>query len=82
MKSKSGWNENGNGTNESGFNGLPGGMCYWAGGFISLGNFGYWWSSTGDNINANTRTLCFGASDILKGRTGKETGLSVRCIKD
>ena len=48
MKSTSGWVENGNGTNSSGFSGLPGGYRYYDGTFDDIGDYGYWWSSTED----------------------------------
>ena len=45
MKSTSGWNNNGNGSNSSGFTGLPGGYRY-SGGFAYDGYYGYWWSAS------------------------------------
>ena len=45
MKSTSGWNSSGNGSNSSGFNGLPGGYRY-SGGFYNDGYFGFWWSAS------------------------------------
>ena len=45
MKSTSGWKENGNGTNSSGFSSLPGGW-FGNGTFKEIGYYGYWWSST------------------------------------
>ena len=57
MKSKSGWQEDdfnadhegGNGSNISGFSGLPGGYRHLYGGFFEAGRNGYWWSNT-DNM--------------------------------
>jgi len=46
MKSKTGWNENGNGTNSSGFSGLPGGGRNDGGAVNGIGHVGYWWSSS------------------------------------
>ena len=46
MKSKEGWYKNGNGTNSSGFSGLPGGLRSSYGAFDVIGYYGYWWSST------------------------------------
>ena len=46
LKSISGWNNNGNGTDEYGFSGLPGGYGSVNGGFGNIGIYGYWWSST------------------------------------
>ncbi|HIA36920.1 MAG TPA: hypothetical protein EYN89_09405, partial [Flavobacteriales bacterium] len=44
MKSTSGWKDNGIGTNESGFSGLPGGYRYDDGYYSSIGWSGLWWS--------------------------------------
>lgn len=73
----------GNGTNSSGFSGLPGGYRYDVGDFNDLGNDGYWWSaSESSTLDAYTRYLYnyYGnlyRNDYLKGR-----GLSVRCLRD
>ena len=52
MKSTNGWNsisENGNGTNESGFDGLPNDIRQRNGRFKYVGYFGYWWGSNNYN---------------------------------
>ena len=49
LKSTSGWNYNGNGTDEYGFSALPGGNGSSGGNFSSAGNYGYWWSATENN---------------------------------
>ncbi|MCH7785230.1 MAG: fibrobacter succinogenes major paralogous domain-containing protein [Bacteroidetes bacterium] len=51
MKNTSGWKNDGNGTNESGFSGLPGGRRDYGGykdslDFYLMGYYGSWWSST------------------------------------
>ena len=46
MKSSSGWKNNGNGNNTSGFAGLPGGYRYYNRNFFYIGANGYWWSSS------------------------------------
>ena len=49
MKSKKGWGHGNNGTNSSGFSGLPGGYRYYGyfdGSFKNVGHFGLWWSSS------------------------------------
>jgi uncharacterized protein (TIGR02145 family) len=74
--------KSGNGNNQSGFCGLPGGGRDPEGEFIDIGNFGYWWSSTkDDSLNAFYRSL---NNDHYVGRAGfsNRWGLSVRCIKD
>jgi len=49
MKSTSGWKNNGNGANSSGFSGLPGGIRGYVGTFSSIDSFGPWWSSAEKN---------------------------------
>jgi uncharacterized protein (TIGR02145 family) len=76
-------------TNSSGFSALPGGyrngfgdrngsgICYF------IGDFGYWWSSTEHFATyAWLRGLSCGYSNIFKSYDHKESGFSVRCIKD
>ena len=45
MKSTTGWNNSGNGTNVSGFNAFPAGN-YYSGSFYLFGVYSYFWSST------------------------------------
>ena len=88
MKNTSGWLGDFNGTNESGFAGLPGGFCYDLGGFNHIGNFGYWWSSIEvDTEFASVRSLVgqmFNRScDILITKHFKKSGgVSIRCVMD
>jgi len=44
LKSTTGWDRNGNGTDEYGFSALPGGADN--NGSYSAGNTGFWWSAT------------------------------------
>ena len=84
MKSTSGWEENGNGTNSSGFSGLPGGSRGSDGSFFGVGGGGIWWSSTERSTNlAWYRYLDY--NDGLVSRFilfYKEKGFSVRCLRD
>jgi len=83
MKATNGWDDNGNGTNESGFAGLPGGYRTNDGSFKYIGMFGYWWSSSESSItDAWYRVLNDGDGSINGGDDGKGDGLSVRCIKN
>ena len=83
MKSKSGWKENGNGTNSSGFSGLPGGYRNIDGAFNYIGRLGYWWSSTESDADiAWDRVLLYGNGDVNRGSSLKGRGLSVRCLRD
>ncbi len=74
----------GNGTNSSGFSGIPGGYRYIGNGdFAYLGKFGYWWSSNAYNFElAWTFTLSNNNSIGFTYHTFKGNGYSVRCIKD
>ena len=83
MKSTSGWNDEGNGRNSSGFSGLPGGTRYGSGYYYYVGSLGYWWSAS----EGYTDYACFRSlytNDVNLGRydNSKEKGLSVRCLRD
>ena len=83
MKSTSGWNNNGNGTNSSGFNALPGGVRLSNGSFDYLGNVGYWWSGTeGSSTTAWYRALNSGSGQVYRNYDYKTNGFSVRCLKN
>ena len=83
MKSTSGWNVNGNGTNSSGFLGLPGGCRCYGGNFRNVGENGQWWSASEYNeTNAWTRTLHYNTSSLSGAIYDKWYAFSVRCIKD
>jgi uncharacterized protein (TIGR02145 family) len=83
MKSTSGWNRNGNGTNSSGFSGLPGGNRYSNVTFYDIGKYGNWWSSTADDASvAWYRYLGYGNGFVSRYYDAKEKGLSVRCLRD
>ena len=83
MKSTSGWNNNGNGTNSSGFSGLPGGYRTNDGTFDDIGDFGLWWSSTeSDTYDAWTRYLGYDGGYVYRGYDNKGGGFSVRCLRD
>ena len=83
MKSTSGWGENDNGTNSSGFSGLPGSARYVNGAFQSEAINGYWWSSTEyDTDNAWFRNLYYYDGNVNRDFSFKEVGFSVRCLRD
>jgi uncharacterized protein (TIGR02145 family) len=98
MKSTSGWDlgatskwfKNTNGSNESGFSGLPGGKRDNLGQFFGIGEYGYWWSSTefnGSSTGVLRDAYAFdltyyfeGVADLLPRE--KKDGYSIRCIKE
>ncbi len=83
LKSNSGWNENGNGTNSNGFSALPGGIRLLNGIFTNIGVNAYWWSSTEKHSSsAWNRFLGYGFVYVSKYDCSKSNGLSARCIKD
>lgn len=70
-------------TNTSGFTALPGGQRNDKGEFITLGTYSNWWSSTESGTN---EAICYWMgymSDFLNSeKRGKNSGFSVRCIKN
>jgi len=87
LKSKSGWNENGNGTNDYGFSALPGGLRNSDGNFYNAGLYGYWWTAT----EYRSGYACGGwdmsyGDDNVHGfydyDDDKSYGYSVRCVQD
>jgi uncharacterized protein (TIGR02145 family) len=83
MKASKGWENNGNGTNSSGFTGLPGGFRSFNGIFLSLGSNGFWWSSSEDyTATAWDRFLNYSNSNVGRNTNDKEDGFSVRCLRD
>lgn len=81
-------NHNTRATNESGFTALPGGLRDHLGSIYSLGNSeggaGYWWSATEtDAVYAWHYSLGGEASYVFKSPFSvKNSGFSIRCIKD
>jgi uncharacterized protein (TIGR02145 family) len=71
-------------TNESGFTALPGGYRNAGTGvFSDLKKLGYFWSATEYNaIDAIYLLLSYNSGHSESGSSNKNTGLSVRCLKD
>ncbi len=71
-------------TNSSGFSALPGGYRYIYASYTDIGNYGYWWSTTGfDTENAWDRLLSFDNSQVYRAYHDKTlSGFSIRCICD
>ena len=86
MKSTDFWadyeGKSGNGTNESGFSGLPGGDRDNSGAFYYVGELGEWWSSTErSTFNAWDRNLGYNYGRVGRNYGRKEGGFSVRCLR-
>ena len=71
-------------TNESDFTGLPAGnRGYTSGSFASLGNYGYFWSSSEAGTSyAWFRSLYHNYDGVNRYDDYKTTGFSVRCLQD
>ena len=70
-------------TNESGFSGLPGGFRSFNGAFGDVGDVGRWWSATEFySAIALARSLYCGFGYLGRANYGKESGFSVRCLRD
>jgi uncharacterized protein (TIGR02145 family) len=83
IKSVSGWYEDQNGKNSSGFNALPGGAClFYDNSYWFLTEKAYFWSSTPDGVDAYARTLSYDNDLIDRSLFSKNNRMSVRCIKD
>ena len=71
----------GDGTNESGFTGLPGGYRSNDGGYYNIGASGNWWSST-ESYYGNARPFSLANDDAYSSSGSEKNGLSVRCLRD
>jgi uncharacterized protein (TIGR02145 family) len=81
MKSTSGWNSGGNGSNSSGFTGLPGGERY-SGGFSSDGSYGNWWSASESGSHSWKRVLDRSLNTVYRDYHNRHHGYSARCVID
>ena len=83
LKSTSGWNNSGNGTDAYAFSALPAGYRYDDGDYRNEGFVAYFWSST-ENISSNAyyMSLNYNGNYADLYDYGKLDGFSVRCLKD
>ncbi|GBU20318.1 hypothetical protein R80B4_00194 [Fibrobacteres bacterium R8-0-B4] len=82
LKAASGWNSNGNGTDDHGFSALPGGYRLTDGSFSTAGSSGFWWTATeygGDY--AYYRYMNYYDDYVLEYNDYKGYGFSVRCVE-
>jgi len=83
LKARSGWNSNGNGTDEYGFSALPGGSRYSNGNFYNAGYHGFWWTRTvSGGVNAYRRYMVYRNDDVDEDEDERSNGQSVRCVSD
>jgi uncharacterized protein (TIGR02145 family) len=85
LKATTNWiSPNTGATNSSGFTAFPGGYRRFNGAYTSFGVNGDWWSSSEfDSVNAWSRRLNYGNSNVLRYDVdNKRNGFSVRCVRD
>jgi uncharacterized protein (TIGR02145 family) len=86
LKSKSGWDKYGDGTDDYGFTALPGGERYPIGfgtDFNLAGHDGYWWSAGEYGAtDAYYREIYIRYDYVIEKSTDRGYGFSVRCVKD
>lgn len=84
LKATSGWNEDGNGTDESGFSALPGGQRFYNGTYQFEGIMGFFWTST--EVVSNdwnwSRYMDRNHTDIYRATYTKRYGYSIRLVRD
>ena len=83
LKSTSGWNSSGNGTDAYSFSALPAGLRSYNGYFNGEGDNAFFWSSTEFNSDYACRMyLNYNNDYAYLGSNYKYFGFSVRCVKD
>jgi len=83
LKATSGWNNNGNGTDQYGFSALPGGNGGSDGYFHNAGDYGFWWSATEyDAGHAWYRVMNYYDGLVGRDYDSKSYLFSVRCAQD
>lgn len=83
MKLNKGWLNRGNGTNEIGFSGLPGGARRSDGVFQEVGEVGLWWSMPRNSLRGETiYQLSSYLERVYVQKSWGDDGFSIRCVKD
>jgi len=81
LKAKSGWNNNGAGTDDYGFSALPAGMNN-DGSFSGAGGRSYWWSSEWISSSSSAYRRYILTNGLGDGSAAKIFGYSVRCVEN
>jgi uncharacterized protein (TIGR02145 family) len=82
IKSKSGWAENGNGDNSSGFSAMPGGEVTINGTFSGITISTSFWTSTRISGSTIYRGVNSFARDVYTQNASDKQGFSIRCVKE
>jgi len=80
MKTDTGWANDGNGSNASGFTAHPSGN--YNGSFNALGNNAYFWSSTEYSATLSKARVLSNSMSVIRFGSNKTLGFSCRCLKD
>ena len=83
LKTTTGWNGSGNGTDVWGFSADPVGFRDQSGQFQDGGDEGHWWTSDSHNqSNAWYRGIASWDGGVCRNPNPKNLGFAVRCLKD
>ncbi|GBU22892.1 hypothetical protein R80B4_02805 [Fibrobacteres bacterium R8-0-B4] len=85
LKTKSGWKDDGDGTDSYGFSAMSAGRRGSDGRFRNAGKYGYWWTATEFPIgggNAFYRNMDYNYTNVYEDYRDKSNGCSVRCLSD
>ena len=83
LKAKSGWEENGNGTDNFGFAALPGGYGLSNGNFYRIGYVGDWWSSSEKGVEYAYHRGMYHDNEHARWDLGDKSKLfRVRCLQN
>lgn len=82
LKAASGWPDNGNGTDEYGFSGMPAGYRTLIGDYYFINSRAFFWTSTPVGDNAYSRWLMKQYDETGRYEDHRRAGYSVRCIRD
>lgn len=82
LKTASGWNGGGNGSNESGFNAKPVGTYSITEGFQPQGDRTIFWASQASSSRAWSRRLHHDSAGVYRYNDIKGHGFSVRCLQN
>jgi uncharacterized protein (TIGR02145 family) len=81
LRSRSGWDGNGNGTDDFGFSALPGGIRFTNGSSDGAGVRGYWWTVSGNSESGYYWYMSSNYDRLYEDWHVGSYCFSVRCIK-
>jgi len=83
LKSTSGWDANGNGSDSIGFDAVPGGNRMRDGSFVNVGSYANYWTSTETGSGtAYSRFLFCRIPSMPRNTSQESSAFSVRCVQD